>query len=117
MSAWNQRRLHVPKSGLNPKLIFDVNLRTPLGSRADEVWVICLKFVEKEMWFDAFMIVLAAVQRGNAEAVCAAINGLNEIWDDVVVSMSIPPRSQMTDLNQETLANSFLIADSAISVS
>lgn len=113
MLVWNEHKLFVPEADADPKALFEESFRIDLGPVADEAWTICSQFAAKEMWFDTFVILERALNRKNTTAVGVAITELKDIWQ-IVVERDIPSRSQMTPLDEETLANSFLIADLAI---
>ncbi|MDO8482246.1 MAG: hypothetical protein Q7S86_00305 [bacterium] len=114
MLVWTVGELHRTEEGRDPKALFDTGiLRAGLGSMADDAWAICAKFAEKEMWFDAFVILLSALRKRNEAAVCVAIRELKVIWE-LIVARRIPSRLRMNPLEEETLANCFLLADSAI---
>ena len=113
MSDWNNGKLYETKEGCNPKEIFYESFADELGPAADEIWAICAKFAEKGMWFDTFVILEKALNKGNTMAVGIALQRLKEIWE-IIMERKIPSRLEMTVEHQETLANSFLIADLAI---
>jgi len=111
MSLWNQGKLYKLKPGTNQQELFDRFFAERLGEHADKARSICENFIGHEMFTDALMILEEAIKSNKIPQGLAI---LEKVWNEDVLEDSMPPRTQMSVVQEEAMAASFVIADLAL---
>ncbi len=101
------KKLNKAKVGVDFEAAFNQIIRERLREHADRAWEIVKKFADHGIGIDAVFLLERGLRR---EKLNLALDALQEIWATEVQGKGIPALSEMSEQQEELLANVFSIA-------